>query len=603
MNAYTVPPPGGKAAIRLIADLPWLRTARRRKSCYNKQGAGRLMQRESDGPSPARHVALRPTQEGNVWMAEASQSPRPRAARVARMRRLALPLAGVAGLLALLLIGGLTAAHPRHPAPAAPTGTPAVAPAPAPTAAQDLPGGRGGEQPPDALTPPAALAESTAAASPALPGADPPAAPTLPALAVLPLTPPAPPVRYTVQAGDTLAAICGRYGATVDTVAAANGLADPSRIYPGQVLLIPQPGGPPPVVVPPGTPPFAPLPPSGLPPHTPDYAVVAPPSISVEGIEIVLARYHSPAQGLGPVFYQLGVQYGVDPAYALAFFAHESHAGTRGLAAKLHSIGMLRAGPGDPQQQGYRAYDTWEAGIEDWYRTMRTQYVGDLGLTQAAAIAARYAGPDDPQDLASFVGNIQRLVDSWNGTAVVPQAPYVTPGPVARADLLPHVYHLTSEFGQYPEGGAHYGLDLNAKFSVPQTAPVGGTVEEVHRGCVQGDAACGRGWGNHIWWQSAVTGHHILLAHFAQIDPAVQVGAQLHAGMLLGLTGMTGYATGPHVHIQVNPLGPADPGSVDASWEFPWLSCGQSSPRLRDPWGATVCVDPPTPTPVPSPAP
>jgi murein DD-endopeptidase MepM/ murein hydrolase activator NlpD len=73
--------------------------------------------------------------------------------------------------------------------------------------------------------------------------------------------------------------------------------------------------------------------------------------------------------------------------------------------------------------------------------------------------------------------------------------------------------------------------------------------------------------------------------------------------MLLGLTGMTGYATGPHVHIQVNPLGPADPGSVDASWEFPWLSCGQSSPRLRDPWGATVCVDPPTPTPAPSPAP
>jgi murein DD-endopeptidase MepM/ murein hydrolase activator NlpD len=528
-------------------------------------------------------------------MAEAPQSRRTRAARLARMRQSALPIAGVAGLIVLLLIGGLTGAGIGRLAPALPTGTPAAAPGAATPAMQDPGGARGGEQPPDALITPAALVVPTAA-DPARPAA-PPVAPTLPALASLPLTPP---VRYTVQVGDTLAAICGRYGTAVDAVAAANGLADPSRIYPGQVLLIPQPGGLPPVIVPPDADPFAPLPPSGLPPHTPDYAVVAPPSITVEGIEIILARYHSPAQGLGPVFYQLGVQYGIDPVYALAFFAHESHAGTRGLAPTLHSIGMLRAAPGAPQPQGYRAYETWEAGIQDWYQTMRTEYVGDQGLTQAAAIASRYGGPDDPQDLASFAGNIQRLVDSWNGTAIRPEPPYVTPEPAARTDLLPRVYHLTSEFGHYPDGGAHYGLDLNAKLGVPQVAPVAGIVEEVHRGCLPGDAACGRGWGNHIWWQSAVTGHHILLAHFAQIDPVVQVGTQLHAGMLLGLTGMTGYATGPHVHIQVNPLGPADPGSVDASWEFPWLSCGQSRPHLHDPWGAAVCVDPPTPTPVPS---
>ncbi len=52
--------------------------------------------------------------------------------------------------------------------------------------------------------------------------------------------------------------------------------------------------------------------------------VVGPPSISVNQIEAVLKQYGSPASGKGQTLYDLGIKYGIDPAYALAFFVHES---------------------------------------------------------------------------------------------------------------------------------------------------------------------------------------------------------------------------------------------------------------------------------------
>lgn len=57
--------------------------------------------------------------------------------------------------------------------------------------------------------------------------------------------------RYEVRPGDTLGAIAGRFGVTLAEVVAANQIADPNRIYVGQVLTIPDgEPSPPPVVVP-----------------------------------------------------------------------------------------------------------------------------------------------------------------------------------------------------------------------------------------------------------------------------------------------------------------------------------------------------------------
>ena len=43
---------------------------------------------------------------------------------------------------------------------------------------------------------------------------------------------------YTVQSGDTLSGIAAKYGTSYQAIASLNGIADPNRIYPGQVLKI-----------------------------------------------------------------------------------------------------------------------------------------------------------------------------------------------------------------------------------------------------------------------------------------------------------------------------------------------------------------------------
>ncbi len=49
---------------------------------------------------------------------------------------------------------------------------------------------------------------------------------------------------YTIQAGDTLAVIAERFGTTVDEIAQANAITDPTQLVVGQVVVIP--GGVPP---------------------------------------------------------------------------------------------------------------------------------------------------------------------------------------------------------------------------------------------------------------------------------------------------------------------------------------------------------------------
>ena len=57
------------------------------------------------------------------------------------------------------------------------------------------------------------------------------------------VTPPSGATTYTVQRGDTLSEIAGRFGTTVSELVRLNNIADRDLIYPGQVLIIRESGG------------------------------------------------------------------------------------------------------------------------------------------------------------------------------------------------------------------------------------------------------------------------------------------------------------------------------------------------------------------------
>ncbi len=148
-------------------------------------------------------------------------------------------------------------------------------------------------------------------------------------------------------------------------------------------------------------------------PPTADHQLPAPPSISASAIDRVLTQYRSPAQGSGALFYDLGVQYGIDPAYALAFYIQESSAGTKGVARFTHSIGNIRTTLGYQNYEGYRSYDSYAVGIEDWYKLIKALYVEQWQLTTPSAICVRYAPWSDGNNPAVYAANVSTLVDSW----------------------------------------------------------------------------------------------------------------------------------------------------------------------------------------------
>lgn len=143
------------------------------------------------------------------------------------------------------------------------------------------------------------------------------------------------------------------------------------------------------------------------------YDVMVPPSLSVGQIEKVLRQYGSPAVGLGQKLYDLGVKYGIDPAYALAFFVHESGCGTKGVARFSKSLGNIRWTEGYASYEGYRSYPTWEAGMEDWYLLIKDLYIEGWGLRTVDAIVPVYAPAADRNDPTGYIASVKYMVDSW----------------------------------------------------------------------------------------------------------------------------------------------------------------------------------------------
>ena len=148
------------------------------------------------------------------------------------------------------------------------------------------------------------------------------------------------------------------------------------------------------------------------------YEVKGVPTIDADFINQVLDASGSPARGKGQALYNLGVKYGIDPVYALAFFMHESSFGTTGVARVTLSLGNIRATPGYESYDGYRKYKSWEEGFEDWYKLIKVQYIEKWNLSTIDQIVPVYAPSSDHNDVDAYIQSVKQAVDTWRSGEV-----------------------------------------------------------------------------------------------------------------------------------------------------------------------------------------
>ena len=123
-----------------------------------------------------------------------------------------------------------------------------------------------------------------------------------------------------------------------------------------------------------------------------------------------------------------------------------------------------------------------------------------------------------------------------------------------RKSIFGNLFCITQYFGNTPfstansqiyNGHGHNAIDIAAPIGTAVDAALSGTVlgagnTDLIRGCYS--------FGKRIMIKH-YNGLNTLYAHLSEID--VMIGQQINTGQIIGLSGMTGYATGPHLHFGV----------------------------------------------------
>jgi murein DD-endopeptidase MepM/ murein hydrolase activator NlpD len=121
-----------------------------------------------------------------------------------------------------------------------------------------------------------------------------------------------------------------------------------------------------------------------------------------------------------------------------------------------------------------------------------------------------------------------------------------------------YVFPVGGGPGQVSVSAGHHDYPA-ADIAAPEGSPVYALADAlVDRAWAVPDGACGIG--------ATITtsdGRTWTYCHLSYLDPAVRAGARLAAGAPMGLVGHTGHASGPHLHLQ---LDPTDSYPQDEPW-------------------------------------
>lgn len=380
---------------------------------------------------------------------------------------------------------------------------------------------------------------------------------------------PEPPV-YVVQAGDTLYRIAERFGTTVEAIAAANDLADPSLIQVGQRLVIPTDR---PELVP------------ELEPEPEPEGRIHPVRAG-ETLPALAFRYGATVWGLARAnklgrwdLLWPGQLLVVPPPTAPHVGVPQLPAVTADPPAAVQGQTMVIevAGEGDLELSGrFMDRELSFVGEEGRYWALvglnpltatgvysltvqavevssgdRLTMLETLTVTRGTFSTLRLAIPTSRQSLLDpalaeaerkKVNAVFRLVSPerlWAGTFALP---------LAGEPRTTSPYGQLRSYGSGPPSSYHTGQDFGADTGTPVTAPMTGTVALAEPLQVRGNAIIldhGLGILSAYW-------------HLSRID--VEVGQVVSKGQLIGLVGDTGLSTGPHLHWELQVLRtPVDP--------------------------------------------
>ena len=169
------------------------------------------------------------------------------------------------------------------------------------------------------------------------------------------------------------------------------------------------------------------------------------------------------------------------------------------------------------------------------------EYGGDREYYLATAADRVFLMPSSPLDLRGLVTYQLFLRGTFDKVGAYPD--------------MHHIGDYKTAINQLTEKGytrAHKGVD----FGVPKGTPImaAGSGVIVDAGWNNG------GYGNYVRIRHDTT-YSTAYAHLSRISGGVTRGARVQQGQIIGSVGMTGLATGPHLHYevlvhdtQVNPL-------------------------------------------------
>ncbi len=148
------------------------------------------------------------------------------------------------------------------------------------------------------------------------------------------------------------------------------------------------------------------------------------PTISAATIDKILSEAGSPASGSGVHFVEYGEQYGIDPAFALAFFRQESNYGKVGIATVTKSIGNViysevalpdysYTAPGK-NPGPWSAYNAYENSINGWYHLMtNSKHYFQQGKYTLEEILPVYSPAADGNDPQAYINNVKKSVQEY----------------------------------------------------------------------------------------------------------------------------------------------------------------------------------------------